>query len=189
MGSNNLNEDDILKRIIIGDEKAFKFLFDAYYDYAYSIAVLYCSKEEAEEVISDVFSNIWRNRERLNEISDFKNYLFKSIKNTCFNYLKRKRINFSSIENVFDHNFQTTTTPHEQLVTQELENQVYAVIESLPPKCLAAYKLVNEEGFQYKMAADRLSISENTLDAHLKKASRRIREVVKKYSMSILFMF
>ena len=47
------------------------------------------SKELTEEIVSDVFINIWRRRKNMEEIKNLKLYLYVSAKNITFNYLKK----------------------------------------------------------------------------------------------------
>jgi RNA polymerase sigma-70 factor (ECF subfamily) len=182
--------DDLLIRQVLDDSQyAFNQLFDKYYDYAFDVALLYCSFHDAEEVISDVFARLWNNRQQLAGVSNFKSYLFISLKNQCLNYLRKKKLDTISIENTFDYLGQKDVDPQHQLEISELTSEVEVVIEQLPPKCKEAFKLVREEGLKYKEAAKRLSISENTLDVHLKKATKRILEVIRNYGLKLLFVF
>ena len=179
----------LINNIIDGDQIAFKRLFDKYYDYAFEVATLYCSFHEAEEVVSDVFSKIWNNRSQLAEVSSFKGYLFMSLKNQCLNYLRKKKIDTVDIEHLFDSAAMQESSPQQILESNELTESVEEVIENLPPKCKEAFKLVREDGLKYKEAAKQLSITENTLDVHLKKATKRILEVIRNYGKIIVLMF
>ena len=179
----------LINNIIDGDQIAFKRLFDKYYDYAFEVATLYCSFHEAEEVVSDVFSKIWNNRSQLAEVSSFKGYLFMSLKNQCLNYLRKKKIDTVDIEHLFDSAAMQESSPQQILESNELTESVEEVIENLPPKCKEAFKLVREDGLKYKEAAKQLSITENTLDVHLKKATKRILEVIRNYGQIIILMF
>ncbi|MCU4154352.1 RNA polymerase sigma-70 factor [Carboxylicivirga sp. A043] len=182
--------DDLLIRQILDDSQyAFNQLFDKYYDYAFDVACLYCSFQDAEEVISDVFAKLWINRQKLEGISNFKSYLFISLKNQCLNYLRKKKIDTLSIENSFNQIANRENDPHFQIEIEELTTKVEDVIAELPPKCKEAFLLVREEGLKYKEAAKKLSISENTLDVHLKKATKRILEVIRNYGLKLLILF
>ncbi|TRX71845.1 RNA polymerase sigma factor [Carboxylicivirga sp. M1479] len=190
MDNFSLQSDRLLIEQILDDSQyAFNQLFEKYYDYAFDVTSLYCNYSDAEEVISDVFAKIWNKRQQLEEISNFKSYLFISLKNQCLNYLRKKKVNTVEIENAFEFLAPNEIDPQHSLEIDELTEKVEAVIDGLPPKCKEAFKLVREEGLKYKDAAKRLSISENTLDVHLKKATKRILEVIKNYGMKIIIIF
>jgi len=179
----------LIQQVLEGSQFAFNQLFEKYYDYAFDVALLYCTYHDAEEVISDVFARIWNNRQQLQDINNFKSYLFISLKNQSFNYLRKRKIDTVEIDNTFDYLMQKEMGPQAQLELSELNNEIEDVISNLPPKCKEAFKLVREEGLRYKDAAKRLSITENTLDVHLKKATRRIIEVIKNYGLKFLLLF
>lgn len=185
----NQSDNLLIQQILNDSQYAFNQLFDKYYDYAFDVACLYCSFHDAEEVISDVFAKLWTNRMQLEDISNFKSYLFISIKNQCLNYLRKKKIDTVSIENSFNYHDQKDMDPQYQIEMDELTAQVEDVIADLPPKCKEAFILVREEGLKYKEAAKKLAISENTLDVHLKKATRRILEVIRNYGLKLLILF
>lgn len=178
----------LIAQIVKDDHVAFSQLFDAYYHFAFETACLYCSFEDAQEVVSDVFAKIWNNREALNEVASFKGYLFMSIKNQSLNYLRKRKINTTDIENVFDHPFFQESNPHHQMELDELSEKVEQVVQNLPPKCKQAFKLVREDGLKYKDAAKAMSISENTLDVHLKKATKLVMEVIKNYGKVVVLL-
>ncbi len=179
----------LIRQILDDSQYAFNQLFDKYYDYAFDVTILYCNYQDAEEVISDVFAKIWTKRKQLEGISNFKSYLFISLKNQCLNYLRKRKIDTIAIENSFDNIIQKEGNPQILLEIQELTDKVESVISELPPKCKEAFKLVREEGFKYKDAAKHLCITENTLDVHLKKATKRILEVIKSYGLKTILIF
>lgn len=186
MSARKDNHEHIINQLVDGDQKAFKQLFDRYYSFAFNTALMYCSMEDAEEVVSDVFSRIWHKRQSLEEVGSFKNYLFIAIKNQCFNYLRKKKVDTTSIENAFHMAHLSDLNPHQELISQELEFRVRQAIDQLPPKCRQAFQLVKEDGLKYKEAAEKLSITVNTLDVHVTKATKRIMEVVKKYGIGAI---
>lgn len=178
----------LIPEILEGSQYAFNQLFEKYYNYAFDVTTLYCTYQDAEEVISDVFARIWNNRQQLQGISNFKSYLFISLKNQCLNYLRKKKIDTIVIDNTFDHLREKDLSPQSLMEMDELNEKVEQVIAELPPKCKEAFKLVREDGLKYKEAARRLSITENTLDVHLKKATKRIMEVIKNYGLKLIIL-
>ena len=79
---------ELLKKIIEGDEDAFRRLFDMYYQRLFHVALYFMkNRQSAEEVVADVFFIIWKRKERLGEIEDLSNYLYTSVKNQALQYL------------------------------------------------------------------------------------------------------
>jgi len=94
---NDLNIQTLLDRISqYGDEIAFKQLFNHFANglsrFTYSILK---NKELSEEVVSDLFFNIWVYRTKISEIENFKSYIFTSARNISFNYLDKEKRNMT----------------------------------------------------------------------------------------------
>ncbi len=184
-GSTELDQK-ILAAIALGNQKEFRRLFDFYYEFVIQISCLYVSFHDAEEISIDIFSKLWDNRQQLPEIDSLRNYLFILTKNKCLSHLKRKKIETAMIEDVYNKLSDLESTPHTDLEIQELNQKLEQVISKLPTKCREAFRLVKEEGLCYKEAAQRMHISENTLDAHLKKATKSILVAIREYRAFLL---
>ena len=78
------------------DPVAYKELFVSFYNPLLRFAItLVKSKEQAEEVVSDVFMNIWEKRKRIGSIGNLQVYLFIAVKNTALNYLSKQNKNLT----------------------------------------------------------------------------------------------
>ena len=83
-------KSSLIDNIAKGDEKAFRLLFDMYYQQLFHHAFYYLSsKEQAEEAVSDVFFIIWKKRETLDQIENIESYLYTSVKNQALHYIRR----------------------------------------------------------------------------------------------------
>ena len=73
-----------------GNQDAYRQLFNLLYPNLYRFAFsLTKNKELSEEIVSDVFINIWRKKETIAAIDNLKLYLYISAKNTSLNYLSK----------------------------------------------------------------------------------------------------
>lgn len=165
----------------MSDATAFKKLFTHYYArlkrFSFSIVK---NEEEAEEVTSDVFVNIWRNRERLLEIQNIDSYFYVSARNLSIRRATRNKINpVLRIEGI-DLPFATNqVNPEQVLLNKEMIKHIEAAIEALPPRCRVIYQLARQEGLKYKQIAAILDISVKTIDAQMAIAVKRITETLK----------
>lgn len=164
---------------LFNDEAAYERLFFHYNDSLFNLAVCFVKdKAIAEEIVSDVFVNVWRNRSRLPEIENLKVYLYVSIKNLCIKHLTRNKqvadfdLNDLQLETVAV----TTRSPEDLLVSKEVLNQVHKAVESLPAKCRLIFKMVREDGLKYKEIAQILNISVKTIDAQMAIAAKKITQ-------------
>lgn len=164
---------------LFSDQSAYEQLFLHYNDRLYNLAYSFVKSEEAaEEIISDVFVNLWRNRARLLEIENLDVYLYVSVKNLSLKQISRNQasIAFSMDDLLLDNVKETSLSPEELLVSKEVIRQIHAAIDSLPPKCKLIFKLVREDGLKYKEIAQILNISVKTIDAQMAIAARKITQ-------------
>lgn len=164
---------------LFNDEAAYEKLFFHFNDGLFNLAVCFVkNKEVAEEIVSDTFINLWRNRSRLPEIQNLKVYLYVSVKNLCIKHITRN----TSIENFnlddlhLDSVPSTSFSPEDLFVSKEVLKYIHAAIESLPPKCRLIFKLVREDGLKYKEISQILNISVKTIDAQMAIASKKITQ-------------
>lgn len=169
--------------ISIGDRKAFKKLFDLYAErlthFAYSIIR---NREDAILIMDEVFVKLWKRREAITQIENLTTYLYTAVKNTALNTLSHnaKEAIVQSFDNI-DIQLDNNQTPDSLLVSSEILNKIHNAVESLPPKCKVIFKLVREDGLKYREVAEILNISENTVDAQMVVAVKKISERVKSH--------
>lgn len=163
------------------DQQAFRELYRLLFFRLYQFAFSYLKeKQQAEEVVNDVFLELWNKRRNLSEIRNINVYLYVSIKNSSLNRLRRLRKPAPmALEDLELKHICLSINPEAGLVTKELQYKVQAAIEALPPRCKLIFKLVKEDGLSYKEAADILDVSVKTVDAQLYIA-------LKKLSVSLL---
>jgi RNA polymerase sigma-70 factor (family 1) len=163
------------------DQKAYKELFTLLYPPLFLFAKsMVKSKEAAEEIVSDVFINIWEKRRALGKIDNLKVYLYVSTRNTALNYLnQRKRITTNPIDE-----FQTEFTsiyfdPEQLLITADMLALIKSAIDQLPPKCKIIFKLIKEDGLKYREVAEILNLSVKTVENQLAIALRKIGNTIR----------
>ncbi len=180
----NINAQNILElqqRIAeYEDSVAYKKLFFLFFlplkNFSYSILK---SNESAEEVVSDVFVEIWVRRKRLLEIEDLKMYIYVSVRNASLRCLqqtqKTKTFSLDDLEVTF-------ATPDldaiDSIMSKELVCKIEKAIEQLPPQCKIIFKLAKEDKLKYKEIAQLLSISVKTIDNQLSTALKKIASVL-----------
>ena len=158
-------------------EHAMKILYRNYFNKLLRFVTLYVKSDQAgEEIIGDVFLEIWQNRASLLEIKNFNAYIFTVSRNKSIDYLRSNKLYFDQLdENSLDLYSKTETTPEDYLISKELTNKLNIAIESLPSQCKMAFKLIREDNLKYKEAAEVLNISVKTLEAHITKAVKVLR--------------
>lgn len=163
-----------------GDATSYKKIFLHYQPrlLSFSLAITH-NKQLAEEAVSDVFLNVWKNRSTLLRIANFPLYLYISVKNTSLNYAAREqRERVFSLDDVKTELTSLQYDPEQLMITAEMFRRMTAAVQSLPPKCRLIFKLVKEDGLRYKEVAELLHLSVKTVEAQMTIALRRLGESV-----------
>jgi len=171
-------------RIANDDQLAYRQLFILFYNKLSRFVMGFTkSKELTEEIVSDVFINIWRRRKNIEEIKNLKLYLYVSAKNITFNYLKKlHRENLTDLDSVEIEPEDPFADPGAALITREMNLKLKSAINDLPPRCKLIFTLIKEDGLTYKQTATLLDISVSTVEHQLSIA-------LKKISSSIQYTF
>jgi RNA polymerase sigma-70 factor (ECF subfamily) len=177
------NDSNTFEKIREGDIKAFEKVFRQYYSpvcrYAGSITG---RKEIAEEIVQEVFYNIWKEREKINLRSSMESYLYGAVKNHALRYRESLAIMRRYHDYVvYNRSGDTELSPHEQLEYSELEMSLHKTLEAMPERRRQIFRLHREEGEKYTEIAESLSISVKTVEAEMTKAYRALRLEFEKY--------
>ena len=166
------------------DERSFRLFVESYSDdLLYYACYLVSSREEAEEIVSDVFLDVWKRRSHLSEIQDMKAWLLTLVHNRSISCLRqRARVPDSVLledvgANALPSDLQT---PDEHLISREEIARINRVINQFPPRCRQVFVLAKIEKLPYKEIARMLGISVKTIDNHIASALRQIRAVLEK---------
>ena len=175
------NIESLLPLIAQGNESAFSAFFDHFYPELLNYAVsLLKSRHAGEEILSCVFENIWRNKEKITEVKKINTYLFVSVKNRCYNYLRdNKQVSIDHLEGKEFSLKMTLENPESTYISKELKLAVLQSIEGLPPKCQMIFRLVKEDSLKYKEVASLLDLSVKTVEEQMGRAVAKLRKSLK----------
>ena len=170
------------------DIETFEKLYNKYYVYLCMIALhIVRNKDDAEEVVSDVFVRLWNSADRLKEIRSEKAYLIKAVHNASLNYIEHNRkYGLTESLNARDHNILAWDSdyPLGQYYEKELLDIIDNCIEKLPDSCREIFLLSRDKDLKYNEISDKLGISVNTVKAQMKIALARLHEKVSKYMIT-----
>lgn len=178
-GNADLDIDALIMRVIEDDDYvAFQFLFNKMYAQLCHFCVKFVrSPEVAEELVSDVFYNIWKNRNRL-IVSSPKAYLFASVRNKGFDHLRKSKKMVHCDLDKANHLPANTASSQDILVLQELTERAEKSIARLPKQCRLVYELSRDQGLKYKEIAVILRVSVKTVETQMGRALKHLRNSV-----------
>ncbi len=166
----------IMKVIQEDDYSAFQLLFKKMYSPLCQFCIKFVkSPEVAEELVSDVFYSIWKNRGRLMIVSSPKAYLFTSVRNKGFDHLRKvKKMMHCGLEKA-SHLHTDAANSQEMLVCDELSAKLDQTISRLPKQCKLIYELSRDQGLKYKEIATLLQVSVKTVETQMGRALKHLR--------------
>lgn len=164
--------------------KAFESFYYLLYNPLVKFSMMYLhQREEAEEIVTDVFVKTWMNRSSMQHIQRADTYLFVAVKNQSLNYLKKySSIHVVPVEDSGEVNLIDTANPHVQLEKKELHFYLDRSIEALPQQCRIIFRLIKEDGLKYKEVAEILNISPRTVQTQLARAMHKLSISLTNYS-------
>ena len=184
----SFEENRLFENIQQGDEKAFEKLFKMYYRYLCNFASKIIEDDiAAEEIVQDFFVKFWERRTELSVESSLKNYLFRSVKNLCLNYIKHNNIKLQHAQKVISES--ESSNYNHNYIEVDLAADIAKSIEELPEKRREIFRLSREEGLKYREIAEKLNISIKTVEAQMSLAIKSLRDILKKYNTFLFYFF
>jgi RNA polymerase sigma-70 factor (family 1) len=185
-----LTEQEYWQLISEGDKSAFEHVFKAWYqplcNYGCSLMK---DMDEAEEVVQNVFFNIWNKRESLAINMSIKSYLYRAVHNDCLNKIKHSKVRTLYAEDYKSRNSGGFEDSASLIDAKELNKRINEAIEGLPEQCGIVFRLSRFEHLKYSEIAEQLDISVKTVENHMGKALRILRESLKEYLPVGLLLF
>ena len=167
-----------------GDQKALETVFRSFYQELFFFAHTFIGESEiAEEVVQDVFIQIWEKKESLEIQTSPKSYLYTAVRNRSINYLKSKLAKIRSetevtLDMVIESNHDSADS---KLSEKELIQLIQIGIYSLPEKCRIIFKLSRDSGMTYDEIANELGVSKETVKSQIKIALGKLRQFLGKH--------
>lgn len=122
----------------------------------------------AEDIVQDVFIKIWENRADIDVKSNWFSYIYRSVINTCYNEIKRKKvIDLYGSTELELNKISFSQNIEGKIDYKQLEILIQHSLEKLPPKCKTIFLLSRFENYKYKEIATMLNISIKTVEAQM----------------------
>lgn len=180
---------ELIKRLKGGDVAAFDAIYNKYCRKLHGFVWMYLKQEEdAEEIVQEVFIRIWESKAKIDLSAPFESFLFTIAYNATMSLL-RKRIREAK-SRAYLKSLQQG--PGEQVSDEihfrELDRQVQTLLQKLTPRQKEIYLLSREEGLSHKEIAQKLGISESTVNNHLVAVIKYLKlHINSRLAVNILF--
>lgn len=171
-----LDDNELLRLLQLENGAAFTEIYNRWWDKIYSIAANKLHNlTEAEEVVQDIFLEIWNRRKTLQVTTSLPAYLATAVKYKVINILAERNRQLRYQQHAAQTGNPMDLSTEQWLRFEELQDRLAAAVTALPEKCRLVFQLSREEGLSHKEIADKVGISEKTVEAHLTKALRTLR--------------
>lgn len=183
------SDNELIRKLKKGNIEAFNQIFYAYSSKLYHFAYGYLkSKEDAEEMVQEIFSRIWDKRADIKEEYQFRSYLFSIAFNYIKKYFRSKALINQYIEFAVPTNPETDQT-QEDVNYASLKLMVDQLVERMPEKRKAVFIKSRFEGKNSKDISVEMNISQSTVENHLNQALRFLRQHLKDENFAGLLFF
>jgi RNA polymerase sigma-70 factor (family 1) len=162
----------------------FKLLVMPYSARLYRMAFrLMGSREEAEDVVQEVYLKLWSMRHDLPGYKSVEALSIRITRNLCLDQLRRRKVNYDAISAEKYRHDGAYETPSESLEKREEEQIILQMIESLPEPQRSLVHLRHLEGKEYEEIAEMVNMNVNAIRVSISRARKQLREMLeKKYS-------
>lgn len=172
----------LIRQAFVTDvRRGYEALFRRYYQSLCSQAARFVySREIAEDIVSEVFFNFWKNQAHTHITISFRAYLFAAVRNRASNYLQEELQRRGRMESLPDNSDFSLPDddPHQMLQLSELYNRINEEVRSLSPQCQRVFVLSRFEGRKHREIAEELDISPKTVEVHILKALAHLRKAL-----------
>lgn len=169
-------DQEFLWKLRDDNKSALKELFDSFYTDLTRFALrLTADSMVAEEIVQDIFVYLWQNRHSIDIKSSVEAYLYRAVKNKCINFV-RSKVHLKNKITGNEEDMQHLWVHPNHLESDELPVLIGKAIKSLPVQTSLIFTLSRNSGLSYSEIAERLNVSQKTVEYHMSSALKSIKK-------------
>jgi RNA polymerase sigma-70 factor, ECF subfamily len=171
-------EQITIKALKEGSLEAFDLCFQRFYAPLTAFARSRTGvKEIAEEIVQNIFVQLWTGRESLKSKTDLKSYLFLAVKNDCYDFARHRKVEQKYLD-YLKENQEEGIEFFDSLVDEDFQKLINDAYNSLPEQCRNIFYMSRLEDMTYKEIAEKLNISVKTVENQIGKALKIVRQLL-----------
>ncbi|PTL33204.1 RNA polymerase sigma-70 factor [Prevotella sp. oral taxon 376] len=163
-------------------EDEFRLIFRELYPQMAYYALQLVDEDEMKDIVQEAFVELWKHRNSIADDSHLKAFLYRTVYNRALNSLKHQTIvkgHSGILEDIEARRMRFYSPDHNDVMqaieNQELHGQIETAIRRLPDKCRQAFVMSYLHEMKNKEIADVMEVSVRTVDAHIYKALKLLR--------------
>lgn len=177
-----MDDNELIQNVLNGNQRDFERLVEKYQSTVFRIAIgLLHNKEDAEEIVQDVFINVYKSLSSFDAKAAFSTWLYRVTVNASLNVLRKKKrqklwVELSDILQLRSKEKQADT-----LLTEQSDNAlIYQAMNELPAMQRVAFVLSKYEELPQARVAEILHISTGAVEQLIYRAKRDLQQKLKK---------
>lgn len=181
-----LQENFILSALKQDSKEAFSLLFQTYY----ADLVQFCGnfikeKYACEDIVQSTFLKLWSDRQHIQIETSLKSYLLRAVRNSCFDEFRHLEI-VRQYESDYENSVLDDYDTENYILYSDLQDHLYHALELIPETYREAFVLNRFEGLKYKEIAEKLNVSERTIEVRISKTLELLRKHLKEFFIFII---
>lgn len=183
-----LLERDFLKGISLGDNNAYKQLYDILFIPMSYVATSYVkSNAIAEELVQDTFMNLLEDRQYFKSIKHLKHYLYVILKNKCIDYIRKEKVRTRYEKDTLSETKLLEDSFWDKVLKEEVIAKLMEGINSLPPQCRKVMHF-SLEGKRNSEIANIMQISVETVKDYKRTSKIKLKKIFKRDLLMLLIL-
>ncbi len=185
------DENLLLSSLKKGEESAYRFIFDNYYERL----VFFANKmlndiDSSRNVVQEVIVMLYDKKDELKIHTSLNSFLHQVVRNRVLNLLKHEKMKDGHHTEIL-HLSDISETKNDAEYN-ELQNAIIDIVSELPPRCKTIFELSRVDGKSNQEIAEELDISKRTVETQISNALKQLRNGLRKLELLpiiILFLF
>lgn len=171
-----LSDLELIALLKEGNAAAYTMIYNRYFDELYIHAYQRLKdREEAQDVVHELFAGIWNKRDELLVKSSLAAYLYTAVRNRILDVIAHRQVEnkyVNSLQNFLEQGY--CVTDH-QVRERQMAELIERGISELPPKMREVFELSRKQGMTHKEIAVQLNLSDQTVRKQINNALRILR--------------
>ena len=174
----NNTHRELVEKCKRGDRQAQFELYRLYSKAMYNVCLRMLRDEsDAEDVLQNAFIDIFTKLSSSKFESSIGAWIKKVVVNNCINFLKKRRLQFTEIEEKHGHIISEEETPGDEYFGMNVES-VKKALNSLPDGYRVVFSLYLLEGYDHQEIGEILGISEATSKSQYSRAKQKLKDLL-----------
>lgn len=181
-----INETELFAELAAGNEKSFETIYRHYVKRLFPyVEKLVKVPELAEELIQEIFVQIWINRQNFSQVQHPTAYLFSIANRQALKYLKKVASDQRILKSITDFAEPSRNETEELIVLRESQEAIARAVAQLPAQRRLIWELSRNDGLSHEQIAVKLNISKNTVKNQMVHALKHVRHFLDKSDLNL----